>query len=264
MSALSREIPDYSLITESPGLRATREQVARLYQRYQFAREFCQNRAVLEIGCGAGLGLGYLARFAGKVVGGDIEEKNVMFAKDYYRDRQNISIDLMDAHKISLPDKSFDLALLYETIYYLKDARRCIKEITRVLKENGILIVCTVNKDWEDFHPSPYTYKYFSAPELYGLMKESFGEVNSYAGFPVGNGGVGGEIISLIKRSAVKLKLIPGSLKARVYLKRIFMGRLVPLPPEITEGIAAYEPPVEIPPNKECKEFKILYAVGKK
>jgi SAM-dependent methyltransferase len=260
----NQEIPDYSVITESPGLKATREQLARLYQRYQFARGFSQDRDVLEIGCGTGLGLGYLARVARKVVGGDIEEKNVILSKDYYRDRQNIAIDLMDAHNILLPDRSFDLALLYETIYYLKDVNRCIEEITRVLKENGILIICTVNKDWEDFHPSPYTYKYFSAPELYGLIRESFREVKLYGGFPVENGRGGGEIISLIKRSAVKLNLIPGSLKARAYLKRIFMGRLVPLPPEITDGIAPYEPPVEIAGDQVTRRFKILYAIGKR
>jgi len=95
-------------------------------------------------------------------------------------------------------------------------------------------------------------------------MKESFREVKLYGGFPVETGGVGGEIISLIKRSAVKFKLIPGSLKARAYLKRIFTGRLVPLPLEITENMAPYESPIEIPSNTECKEFKILYVIGKK
>jgi hypothetical protein len=59
-----------------------------------------------------------------------------------------------------------------------------------------------------------------------------------------------------IKRLAVKLHLIPGSLRGRAYLKRIFMGKLIPLPNEITEGLADYDPPVEIPPDRECKEFK--------
>jgi len=44
-------------------------------------------------------------------------------------------------------------------------------------------------------------------------------------------------------------------------LKRIFMGRLIPLPPEKTEGMADYEPSIEIPPDRECKGFKILYAI---
>jgi SAM-dependent methyltransferase len=258
------ESPEYSSITEVPGLRATKEQLARLYQRYHFTKEFAVDKDVLEIGCGAGLGLGYLANVAKKVVGGDVEEKNVTLAREYYKNRQKITADLMDAHNLPLPDESFDLVLLFETIYYLKDPKRCIAEAARLLRPNGNFVVCTVNKDWGDFHPSPYTYKYFSVPELYGLLKESFREVKLYGGFPIGNGGMGGEIISLIKRSAVKFKIIPGSLKARAYLKRIFVGRLVLLPPEITEGMTDYEPPIEIPPDRECKEFKILYAIGKK
>lgn len=198
------------------------------------------------------------------MVGGDIDSKNINLSKEYYRGRPNISIDLMDAHNLPLPNGSFNLALLYETVYYLKDPEKCIAEANRVLRENGILIVCTVNKDWEDFHPSPYTYKYFSAPELHELMKKSFGEVKMYGGFPVNNKGIKGEILSLIKRSAVRLNLIPGSLKARAYLKRIFMGKLIPLPQEITEGMVPYDATVEIPSDRECKGFKILYAMGKK
>jgi len=68
----------------------------------------------------------------------------------------------------------------------------------------------------------------------------------------------------LVKRLAVKFHLIPGSLEARAYLKRIFMGKLVPLPSEITEDMIDYEPPIEIPIDKVTKDFKILYAIGKK
>ena len=42
------------------------------------------------------------------------------------------------------------------------------------------------------------------------------------------------------------------------------MGKLVPLPHEVTEGMADYEPPVEIPVDRISKEYKILYAVAKK
>ena len=47
---------------------------------------------MLEIGCGAGLGLGYLATAAKRVVGGDIEKKNVSLAKEYYKDRPKITV----------------------------------------------------------------------------------------------------------------------------------------------------------------------------
>jgi hypothetical protein len=121
-----------------------------------------------------------------------------------------------------------------------------------------------MNRDWEDFHLSPFTYKYFSVPEIYELMKKRFLEVKLYGGFPVEHTGTKSEIISLIKRFAVKFNLIHKSLKTRAYFKRIFIGKLIYLPPEITEGMADYEPPVEIPNDKVNREFKILYAVAKK
>jgi hypothetical protein len=42
------------------------------------------------------------------------------------------------------------------------------------------------------------------------------------------------------------------------------MRKRVPLPPEVYEGMAPYEPPVEIPPDKINKDFKIIYALGRK
>jgi hypothetical protein len=101
-------------------------------------------------------------------------------------------------------------------------------------------------------------------PELYELMKKNFREVKLHGGFPVDQIGTRNEITSLIKRLAVKLHLIPGTPKGRAYLKKIFMGKLIPLPHEITEGMADYQPPVEIPIDKVTRNFKILYALGKK
>jgi 2-polyprenyl-3-methyl-5-hydroxy-6-metoxy-1,4-benzoquinol methylase len=68
---LSPLATDYCTVTELPGSNATKEQLARLYHRYHFAAGFCEGKDVLEVACGAGQGLGYLARKAKSVVGGD-------------------------------------------------------------------------------------------------------------------------------------------------------------------------------------------------
>lgn len=255
---------DYSLITEAPGLQATEEQLARLYHRYRFAKEFAKNKNVLEVACGSGMGLGYLAKVAFKVVGGDVDEKNVALAKKIYQNRKNTEIELMDAHAIEYQNDSVDLVLLYEAIYYLKEPKKFVSEASRLLKKNGVLIICTVNKDWEDFHPSDYTHQYFSAPELYDLLKDKFPDVKLYGAFRIEKRGLKNEIVSLIKRAAVKFDLIPGSLRARAYLKRIFMGKLFPLPEEVSEDMAPYEEPVPIPSESINKDFKIIYALARK
>ena len=217
---------------------------------------------MFEVACGSGIGLGYLAEVANYVVGGDIDYKNVSLARQHYKDR--IKIEIMDAHEIPFSEKSFDLVLLYEAIYYLKEPQKFIREAARVLRDDGILIICTVNKDWEDFHLSPYTYKYFSVPELYEALQSEFKKVDLYGAFRVEQEGIKDKVVSFIKRVAVNFNLIPGSLKARAYLKRIFMGRLIPIPEEVYEGMAPYEEPVRITANEPNRNFKIIYAVAKK
>ncbi|MGC8797036.1 class I SAM-dependent methyltransferase, partial [Thermodesulfovibrio sp.] len=175
-----------------------------------------------------------------------------------------IKIEIMDAHNLPFSEETFDLVLLFEAIYYLKEPQKFIQEAKRVLREEGILIICTVNKEWEDFHPSPYSVKYFSVPELYEALRNEFKEVKLFGAFKVEKHGIKNRVVSFIKKMAVKLNLIPGSLKARAYLKRIFMGKQRPLPYEIKEGMANYTEPVSIPVDKPNKEFKIIYAVAKK
>ena len=70
-------VADYSIVTEIPGIGASREQIERFYQRYHFARQFCKEKDVLELACGAGQGLGYLAAKANSVIGADIDKKNL-------------------------------------------------------------------------------------------------------------------------------------------------------------------------------------------
>ena len=52
------------------------------FVRFCFAKED-NELDVLEVACGGGIGLGYLARTAKKVVGGDIDETILQYPRDY-------------------------------------------------------------------------------------------------------------------------------------------------------------------------------------
>ena len=254
---------NYNSITEVPGLMASSEQIARIYHRYRFAREYANSRDILEVACGSGMGLGYLSAVAKSVVGGDIDKKNVDLALTLYKD-SSIQVKEMDAHNLPYEDKSFDVVLLFEALYYLQKPEIFVKEAARIMRDNGILMVCTVNKDWIDFHPSPYTHFYFSAPELNNLLKPSFPKIAMYGAFPPQMKGIKPFLISSIKRTAVCFKLIPNSLAARAYMKRIFMGPLKPIPPRVTDSMAPYAPPVPISLATPTSEFTIIYALAMK
>ncbi|MCX5829768.1 MAG: class I SAM-dependent methyltransferase [Deltaproteobacteria bacterium] len=248
----------YHSITEIPGQKASEEQIARIYHRYRFAKEFAKAKDVLEIACGSGIGLGFLAGIARSIVGGDIDRTNVKIASGIYKGT-SIQIKEMDAHKLPFEDKSFDLVLLFEAIYYLESPQDFLKEAARVLRSDGRLIICTVNKDWIDFHPSQYSNTYFSLPELNNLLNLDFREIHAFGAFPAEMKGFKSYLFSRIKRTAVRFSLIPGSLSARAYMKRIFMGPLKPLPNQVFEGMVPYEPPTSIPLEKSTTDFKIIY-----
>jgi SAM-dependent methyltransferase len=109
---------DFHTITETPKVRASQEQLSMLYTRYRFAATWCRGKDVLEVACGAGLGLGYLSKVANHVIGGDLDEKNFRIARTCYHTSDNIDVQQFDAHALPFDENSLDVILLYEAIYY--------------------------------------------------------------------------------------------------------------------------------------------------
>ncbi|MEK6744532.1 MAG: methyltransferase domain-containing protein [Nitrospirota bacterium] len=251
---------DFSTVTEVTGYKVTSEQLQRMYTRYRFAAEYCEGKDVLEIACGTGQGLGYLAKTARRVVGGDFDETIVSKARDHYQDR--IAVTRMDAQNLPFTDASFDAVLCFEAIYYFDDPARFISEARRVLRKDGILLICTANKDWSGFNPSPFSHTYFSAPELHALLVRQGFRTELFADCPVGGDSLPARVISLIKQSAVKLHLMPKTMKGKELLKRLFMGKLRQLPPEVDDGMGPYLRPTPITHELPVAQFKVLFAVG--
>jgi len=63
---------------------------------------------------------------------------------------------------------------------------------------------------------------------------------------------------------------MPKTMKGKEFLKRIFMGKLVPLPPEITDSMAECTPPVSLlsalrsPLLAPTRNYKVIFAVANK
>jgi ubiquinone/menaquinone biosynthesis C-methylase UbiE len=251
---------DYSDVTELPGGRASREQLSRLRHRYRTAAAYCDGKDVLEVGCGAGQGLGYLAKRARSVVGGDYTHASLRRAREYYGERA--SLVRLDAHELPFPDASFDVLLLFEAVYYLRAPAEFLAESRRVLRRNGVLLVSTANPDWPDFHPSPWSVQYFSGPQLAEWLRTQGFKVELSGAYPASDSSAREKLLSLIKRAAVRLHLIPRTMKRRALLKRVFFGKLAMIPPEIDGDGADYDPPVPISAEAGEPRFKVLYAVA--
>jgi ubiquinone/menaquinone biosynthesis C-methylase UbiE len=256
---------DYSIITELPQSRVPREQIERYFQRYKFASSYVRGKRVLEIGCGGGQGLSLLKQAGAlSILGIDIEERNLTFARKTYRDDTTIQISRQDIHQCSMPSESFDCILMFEVIYYLSDARVILSKCKKMLSPGGVIIIESANVQWSDFNPSPFYVRYFSAQEMHALMSDIGFVTQLFSAYPTdGNTGFSHAIISSIKRLAIRFRLIPRSMKYKRFLKRIFFGKLIVFPSQLHNEMFVYDEPKPLDPVIYNPQFKVLYAVGK-
>jgi len=252
---------DYTNVTEVPGNQVTQEQMERMVHRYCFASNFADGKDVLEVACGAGLGLGYLAKKAKRVVGGDYTENLVKIAKDYYG--QRLPVLRLDAHGLPFRNQCLDVVILYEAIYYLTEPEKFFREAQRVLRKKGVLLVAMVNKDWSEFNPSPFSTSYFSVPELSESLKKNGFKVEMYGAFSVLPKSAKEKIVASVRKIAVALHLIPKTMKGKEFLKKVFYGKLKPLKGEIEEGSCECSPPSPLPLDVSNREYKVIYAVAR-
>jgi SAM-dependent methyltransferase len=261
-AALSR-VPDYTSVTETPSIRITREAMAMQASRYAFAASLCEGKDVLEVACGAGSGLGNFARAgAASVIGGDYTENLVVHAARHYRGRLNML--RLDAQALPFRSQSFDLIVLFEAIYYLRNPSAFFIEANRVLRPHGQAVICTINSEWRSHNPSPFSTHYPSAKELAHSLSVSGFETHLYGGFRIDGKKDGPRLVSGLKRAAISLGLIPKTMKAKERLKRIFLGPLEYAPRELEATDQGFESPYPLLNLADASRFKVIYAVGQR
>jgi ubiquinone/menaquinone biosynthesis C-methylase UbiE len=137
------------------------------YHRYEFAlllAEF-QEKTVLDIACGEGYGSDILATQAKKVYGVDISREAINWAKQTYQN-EKLRFLVGSVTQIPLPDKTVDIVVSFETIEHHDQHREMIAEIKRVLRDDGILIISSPNKDYFEKY-LPGQKNEFHVKELY-------------------------------------------------------------------------------------------------
>lgn len=151
------------------------------FARYVFAAQFVKNKVVLDIACGSGYGTHWLkCSGARKVVGVDIAQETVDFCKSRYQD-EGIVFMVGDVRAIPLDDHCVDAIVSFETIEHVDASAQVafMKEIKRVLKHDGILIMSTPNAaispEGNHFH-----IKELAHNELSALLKNSFSSVRLF------------------------------------------------------------------------------------
>ena len=99
---------------------------------------------VLEIGIGSGLNLPYYNKSSVKKVYGldPSEELNEIALKNASEINLDIDFIISGAEEIKLPSKSIDTVLITYTLCTIPEFKIALKEIKRVLKDDGIMLFC--------------------------------------------------------------------------------------------------------------------------
>lgn len=99
----------------------------------------------LDIGCSSGIITNYLADYFQKVIGVDIDEKALMFARKKYH-KNNLEFKNLDVLKKPLPNESFDVIICNQIYEHVDNANLLINNIYHMLKPGGICFFGAANK----------------------------------------------------------------------------------------------------------------------
>lgn len=147
--------------------------------RYRFASRFAEGKEVLDLGAGTGGGTEAALR-TGAVRVTALESSPEVLGELAIRFRAESRVIVKEgsAERIPLPDHSVDCVFFLEVIEHLPEPALAVKEVARVLREDGVLVLSTpaVRQG-----ANPHHHHIFSRRELEALLGKEFPLVNFYS-----------------------------------------------------------------------------------
>lgn len=130
---------------------------------------------VLDLACGEGYNTRMLARKGAKVTGVDFSEKLIRFAKrEEDEERLGIYYKVMDAAElVEFPNNHFDLVTCFMSLQDIKDFKKAISEVARVLKESGRFIFSIPHPCFEKIRLNKHRGKISATERYFGAMEYS-------------------------------------------------------------------------------------------
>ena len=153
--------------------------------RYRFAAAHLTGQRILDIACGVGYGTEFLSSRANRqVLGGDISKEAIRYAAVHHTGK-NLSYTVMSADQLPLPSSAMDCVVSFETIEHLPDGERFLNELTRVLRDNGRIIISTPNRATYGLGlttpDNPFHTREYSLDEFKDLLSSRFREVSLFS-----------------------------------------------------------------------------------
>lgn len=148
--------------------------------RYLFASTFAGDKEVLDIACGSGMAFSILSPVARRVVGADISLEALLECRSHFETEAPVC--QADGTVLPFADCTFDLVTSFETIEHVVDDDGFVRELRRVLKADGELILSTPNalftKPVNGVPSNPFHMREYLPRELASLLEQHFSRVS--------------------------------------------------------------------------------------
>ncbi len=139
---------------------------------------------LLDIGCGDGYLMAQLSHVAQKVIGIDSDETAIRLAYEKLCPFLNCKPFYASCYELPFSSNHFDVVLLSDVIEHLPSPETCLKEINRVMKSDGTLLISTPkwrpDRMWDPLHEREYRPR-----ELKNLLKRYFRRVTIFYFWPL-------------------------------------------------------------------------------
>jgi SAM-dependent methyltransferase len=145
---------------------------------YLTVAELAAGKRVLDLGCNHGYGSALIAKSAAAVTGVDVSKAAIIKAREKY---PHLDFHVVDGRSLPFESASFDVVASFQVIEHVTDPKPYLKEICRVMRQDGMAIFTTPNRElrldpgmkpWNPFHVHE-----FEANELKHLLAQHFGDV---------------------------------------------------------------------------------------
>lgn len=142
--------------------------------RYEMVLEKAKNaKRILDIACGIGYGCYMLSESSpnSKIIGVDISEDTISFAKTHYK-KENVSYICGSIDDIK-DEEEFDLITCFETIEHIADDRDFLDKIAKLLKNGGTLFLSTPNEEIISVNQgNHFHYRHYKYENLIKILKD--------------------------------------------------------------------------------------------
>lgn len=122
-----------------------------------------KNAQILEVGCGSGRNAMYLSGKlrAKSYIATDKNPSAIARAETRNESGKKVIFQVADIFKLPFDDQSFDAVVCVELLHHVKDWKKALREIHRVLKKNGKLLL------------KEFSIETFTLPGLGNVLQEA-------------------------------------------------------------------------------------------